>query len=52
MAFDPAELKSQLDLATAEIQALKDSAEKLRAEWEQKMKEESYEARLLKYQVI
>ena len=52
MAVDPTELKAQLDVATAEIQALKESAQKQKAEWEQKLKEESYEAKLLKYQQL
>ena len=42
MAVDPTELKAQLDVATAEIQALKESAQKQKAEWEQKLKDESY----------
>ena len=52
MALDTAELQCKLDQQQAEIKAFQDAAEKSKAEFEAHLKEETYEAKLLKYQKL
>ena len=46
------ELQNKLDVASAEIQALKEAAEKQKVEWEKRLQEESYEQKVIKYQQL
>ena len=46
------ELQDKLDVASAEIQALKEAAEKQKGEWEKRLKEESYEQKVIKYKQL
>ena len=52
MALDTAELQCKLDQQQAEIKALQDAAEKTKEEFQARLKEETYEAKLLKYQKL
>ena len=52
MALDTAELQCKLDQQQTEIKALQDAVEKSKAEFEACLKEETNEAKLLKYQKL
>ena len=52
MVSDTAELQCKLDQQQAEIKALQDAAEKTKEEFEAHLKEETYKAKLLKYQKL
>ena len=46
------ELQDKLDVASAEIRALKEATAKQKVEWEKRLKEESYEQKVITYQQL